>query len=148
MQKTMPSSRLPQVRDPFGHLFGRLFGDALQDFYGSPDQSVALRTNVAEHDNGYELSFEMPGLEEKDIDVQMHDHTLTVTAERRDEKETEGKRWHRVEHRYGQMSRSIVLPKDAASSGIEAVYKQGVLTVTVPKAPEARPNKISVRGTN
>lgn len=145
MQKTNTPTRLPQVRDPFNSLFGRLFGDALQDFYGSPEQAVALRTNIAEHDGAYELAFEMPGLEEKDIDVQMHDHTLTVTAERRDQRETEGKRWHRVEHSYGQMSRSIVLPKDTASGGIEAVYKQGVLTVTVPKAPQARPNKIAVR---
>lgn len=145
MQKTTNTNRLPQLRDPFDNLFGRLFGDALQDFYGTPEQAQALRTNIAEHDHGYELSFELPGLEEKDIDVQMHDHTLTVSAERRDDRQAEGKRWHRVEHRYGQMSRSIVLPKDAANSGIEAVYKQGVLTITVPKAPEARPNKISVR---
>ncbi|MCA8964099.1 MAG: Hsp20/alpha crystallin family protein [Planctomycetes bacterium] len=145
MQKTTTTNRLPQLRDPFDNLFGRLFGDALQDFYGTPEQAHALRTNIAENDQGYELSFELPGLDEKAIDVQMHDHTLTVTAERTDDRQTEGKRWHRVEHRYGQLSRSIVLPKDAAQSGIEAVYKHGVLTITVPKAPEARPNKISVR---
>ncbi len=143
MQKTTNPQRLPSLRDPFENLFGRLFGDALQDFYGS--EAVALRANIAETDQAYELAFEMPGLEEKDIDVQMHDNTLTVTAERRDQREEQGKRWHRVEHRYGQMSRAIVLPKNASANGIEAVYKQGVLSVTVPKTPESRPNKISVR---
>ncbi|MFM1873418.1 MAG: Spore protein [Planctomycetota bacterium] len=145
MQKTMQANRLPQVRDPFESLFGRFFGDALQEFYSGGEQAIAPRLDVAETDAAYELRFEMPGLEDKDIDVQMHDHTLTVTAERRDDRQQEGKRWHRAEHRYGSMSRAIMLPKDAAASGVEAVYKAGVLTVTVPKAPESRPNKISVR---
>jgi HSP20 family protein len=76
----------------------------------------------------------------------MQEHTLTVTAERRDDRDEAGKRWHRVEHRYGQYTRTISLPQDAANSGIEAVYKQGVLSITVPKAPESRPTKIQVRG--
>lgn len=145
MQKMIQNQRLPQLRDTFDNLFGRFFGDALSEFYAGGEQSHAPRLDVAETDQGYELRFEMPGLEEKDIDVQMHDHTLTITAERRDERQQEGKRWHRVEHRYGQLTRSIVLPKNTATSGIEAVYKSGILTVNVPKAPEARPNKISVR---
>lgn len=145
MQKMHQNNRLPQLRDTFDTLLGRLFGDTLSEYYAGGEQSQAPRLDVAESDQGYELRFEMPGLEEKDIDVQMHDHTLTITAERRDERQQEGKRWHRVEHRYGQLTRSIALPKNASTNGIEAVYKSGILTVHVPKAPEARPNKINVR---
>jgi HSP20 family protein len=137
---------LPQTRDPFQTLFSRLFGDTLPELYGGVETSGAPRTNISETDAAYELAFELPGLEEKDIQVDMQDQTLTVTAERKDQREAQGKRWHRVEHRYGRFSRTISLPHDASNNGIEAVYQKGVLTVTVPKAPESRPTKIQVRG--
>ena len=146
MQKTQsnPVATL-QTRDPFQTLFGRLFGDTLQEFYGAPETNAAPRTNISETDTAYELSFELPGLEEKDIHVHIQDHVLTITGERKEDRETQGKRWHRVEHRYGQFSRTISLPQDASPTGVEAVYKQGVLTVTVQKQPESRPTKIQVK---
>jgi HSP20 family protein len=146
MQKNQANPSLtPLLRDPFQSLFGRLFGDAVQEFYGTAEANVAPRTNISENDHAYELAFELPGLDEKDIQVHVQDHMLTVTGERKDERETEGKRWHRIEHRYGQFSRTISLPQDAAATGVEAVYKQGVLKVTVPKLPESRPTKIQVK---
>ncbi|MBL9078127.1 MAG: Hsp20/alpha crystallin family protein [Planctomycetes bacterium] len=147
MQKntTNPSSLTPLLRDPFQSLFGRLFGDTLQEFYGAQEANTAPRTNIGESDQSYELSFELPGLDEKDIQVHVQDHVLTVRAERKDERESQGKRWHRIEHRYGQFTRTISLPHDAAANGVDAVYKQGVLTVTVPKQPESRPTKITVK---
>ncbi|MBM4059826.1 MAG: Hsp20/alpha crystallin family protein [Planctomycetes bacterium] len=145
MQKNQNNPPAPQSRDPFQSLIGRLFGDALQEFYGTPEANQPPRTNIAETETAYELEFELPGVVEKDIQVQMHDHVLTVTAERQDARDVQGKRWHRVEHRYGQYTRTIALPQDATSAGIEAVYKQGLLTVTVPKAPESRPTRIQVR---
>lgn len=147
MSKTSTNPSLtPLLRDPFQSLFGRLFGDAMQEFYGTtPESNPAPRTNISESDAAYELAFELPGLEEKDIQVHVQDHVLTVTAERKDERETQGKRWHRIEHRYGQFSRTISLPQDASANGVEAVYKQGVLTVHVPKQPESRPTRIQVK---
>lgn len=144
MQKN-PTNTLPQPRDPFSTLFSRLFGDTLPEFQNSGAEATAPRANISETDAGYELSFELPGLDEKDIHVNLQDHTLTITAERKDQREQSGRRWHRVEQRYGQFSRTISLPMDSANSGIEAVYQKGVLTVTVPKAPESRPTKIQVR---
>ena len=144
MQKTNQTT-LPQTRDPFQNLFQRLFGDTLPELYGVTETSGLPRANICETETKYELSFELPGVDEKDIQVHMQDQTLMVTAERKDQRETEGKRWHRVEHRYGQFARTISLPHDATKKGIEAVYQKGVLTVTVPKAPESRPAKIEVR---
>ncbi|MEO6595474.1 MAG: Hsp20/alpha crystallin family protein [Planctomycetota bacterium] len=146
MQTTQEQVAQLPTRDPFQTLFGRLFGDAPQGFYGVNETGGAPRTNICETETHYELSFELPGLDEKDIHVHMQDHMLHVTAERKDDRETQGKRWHRVEHSYGQYSRTISLPQDATNKDIEAVYKQGLLTVTVPKQPEARPTKIQVRG--
>lgn len=146
-------NRLPHTRDPFQTLFTRLFGDQLGDFYGAEGQSAAApRTNIAETDKSYELAFELPGVAEDDIQVQLHDKVLTIRAERRDTRASDagdnpenGRRWHRVEHRYGEFTRAISLPQDAANDGIEAVYEAGVLTVTVPKQPEAQPARITVR---
>lgn len=137
---------LPRPRDPFQTLFSRLFGDTLPELYGASDSTGTPRTNISETDTAYELSFELPGLEEKDIHVHMQEQTLTVTAERHDTRDASTRRWHRVEQRYGQFARTISLPHDASNNGIEAVYQKGVLTVTVPKAPESRPTKIQVRG--
>ena len=146
MQKTQSNQSLtPLLRDPFQSLFGRLFGDTMPEFYGTPEANAAPRTNIAENDHGYRLSLELPGLDEKDIQVHVQDHVLTVTGERKDDRESEGKRWHRVEHRYGQFSRTISLPQDASAKAVEAVYKNGVLTVTVPKQPESRPTKVQIK---
>ncbi|MFK7742058.1 MAG: Hsp20/alpha crystallin family protein [Planctomycetota bacterium] len=156
------------ARDPFQHLVGRLFGDALTEFYGrdDADEVGTPRTNISENATSYELAFELPGIAaEQDIDVQLHDGTLTVTAERPDQRKLDPptpqqpadgdapsddqkpteRKWHRVEHRYGRYSRAISLPKDTAHSGIDAIYEAGVLTVTVPKQPEAQPSRIAVR---
>lgn len=140
-------SNPPQPRDPFQSLFGHLFGDTLADFYGQPArEGDAPRTNIAETDAGYLLSFELPGVVESDIQVQLQDHVLTVTALRRDEREADSeRRWHRVEHRYGETSRAISLPRDADDDGVDAVFKHGVLTVAVPKQAAAQPAKIEVR---
>jgi len=138
---------LPITRDPFGSLFSQLF----DDFNGirseeRQDRDTAPRTNIAENDKSYELAFELPGVSEDDINVQLKDKTLTVTAERKDVRDdSDSTRWHRLEHRYGHYSRAIKLPTDAADADIEAVYEAGVLTVTVPKREEAQPAKITVR---
>jgi|GEM_PF-1661900 len=136
-----------QRRDPFENLFDHLFADTLADRHTNEDRGP--RTNIAESEGSYEFSFELPGVTESDIQVQLHDKVLSVTARRADAREAdEGepeKQWHRVEHRYGETSRAISLPKDAAEEGIEAVHKHGVLTVTVLKQTAAQPAKIAVR---
>ena len=148
MQKTMskiPSA--PVTRDPFQTLFHRLFQDMWSD-HPAAEVNLAPLANISETTDAYELAFELPGLEEKDISVHVEDQTLTVTAERKDDRDTEaeGRKWHRVEHRYGRFVRAISLPRDCKGDGIDAVYRQGVLTVTVPKAPEAQKRRIEVRG--
>ncbi|MBM3960607.1 MAG: Hsp20/alpha crystallin family protein [Planctomycetes bacterium] len=140
------------VRDPLQHLFGRLFADMFPGAHGDDaaiaglDTFGALRTNVSETEAAYVFAFELPGFDEKDLHVDLHDRTLTVRGERKDDRDTLGARWHRVEHRYGEFAQTITLPQDASGDGVEAVYQKGVLTVTVKKTPVAKPTKILVRG--
>lgn len=140
---TMNHPLATRSRDPLQTLFDRFFGEMVPDTW--PTQDTLPRTNIAETDQGYEIALEMPGIEEKDLHVHLQDRTLTITAERTDNRKTEGTRWHRVEHRYGQFARTITLPTDAAHQGVEAVFKNGVLTVTVPKAPESRPTRVQIK---
>ncbi|MCA8973518.1 MAG: Hsp20/alpha crystallin family protein [Planctomycetes bacterium] len=148
MQKTLTRNpQSPIARDPFQSLFHRLFQDMWSELPTATESNQAPLANISETEQAYHLAFELPGLEEKDIDVHVEDNTLTITAERRDERAAEGDRkWHRVEHRYGRFMRAISLPRDAKSDDIDAVYKHGILTVTVPKAPEAQKKRVTVRG--
>ena len=141
---------IPQIRDPFQSLLGHLFRDTLTDLQAEQGRrESAPRTNIAETEAGYELSFELPGVDESDIDVQLHENVLTVSAHRAaasDSGDDEpGRRWHRLEHGHGESRRSISLPQDAADDGVEAVCKNGVLSVIVPKQERAQPSKIQVR---
>lgn len=146
MLKTQNTPAVPVTRDPFQSLVHRLFGDMLPELGVATESNRAPLANISETEKAYELAFELPGLAETDIQVSVQEQTLTVTAERKDDREQNGRKWHRVEHRYGRFVRAISLPKDASGDNIDAVYKNGVLTVTVPKAPEARPTRIQVRG--
>jgi HSP20 family protein len=140
---------VPQTRDPFRNLFSHFFGDSLAATNQGDDTTRrhSPRLNVSETDREFVLAFDLPGVTDQDIQVELHDSTLTVTAERLDARDESDKetRWHRLEHRYGQYSRAISLPATAEGAGVEAVYQAGVLTVTVPKRAEAKPAKISVR---
>ena len=90
---------------------------------------------------------ELPGMDENNIDVKFSDGTLTIKGEKRDEREEKKKNFYLAERRYGSFQRSFSVPKSVDAGRIEANFKNGVLTVTLPKTPQARQNekKIPVR---
>jgi HSP20 family protein len=94
--------------------------------------------DIVEKDKAYEISAELPGLDEKDIEVKFADGLLTIKGEKQEEKEEKTKDYYLSERRYGSFQRSIRLPEGTDGDKIEAALKKGVLTVTVPKAPEAQ----------
>ena len=106
---------------------------------------LAPATNIAETDDAFVLSFEMPGVEERDIQLTMHERQLTVSAERKEEQKQEGTTWHRVEQRTGQWSRTIALPEAANADAVEATYRRGVLEVRVPKHPKSKPVRVQIK---
>lgn len=131
-----------RTRDPFTHLIDSFFSDGLPELF---EQGNLPRTNVAETEDAYLVQLELPGVTEEAIDVKVHEGQLHVRAERKDETQSEGRTWHRVEQRYGTFARTIALPKNARGDAIEAVYQQGVLSLTIPKVPEAKPVQIQVK---
>jgi HSP20 family protein len=137
---TPKSTATPALRNPFDTLLDGFFGDRLGEV-----APAAPLTNIAETKASYVLSFELPGLDEQDIHVQVHERDLTITAERRETKTDEGTTWHRVEQRTGKLARTVRMPEPVAAGAIEATYKQGILTVTVPKKPESQPVRVQIK---
>jgi len=141
----MRSNQLaPSSRPPFGGLFDSFFTDTLPEVFPG---AAAPATNIAETTDNLILSFELPGVEEKDIQLDIHEGSLTVSAERRDERtEGNGTTWHRVEQRTGQWSRTLVLPESVNPEAVTAVYRNGVLTVTIQKHPKSKPVRVQIKG--
>lgn len=114
------SKGLPAVRWPFGN-----------------GGTLAPSIDVTETDKALEVSAELPGVEEKDIDVSLSDNILTIKAEKKAEKESKEKTYHLVERSYGSIQRSISVPFKADPDKVEARFDKGVLKVTLPKPAEA-----------
>jgi HSP20 family protein len=95
---------------------------------------MSTRVNVAETDSAYEIEAELPGIDEKDVEVKLADDILTISGELKEEKEDKKKDYHVMERRYGAFRRSFELPDNVAEDKIEAKFSKGVLTVTLPKA--------------
>jgi len=108
------------------------------------ERSVAPRADVTEDAEGYHFYFEMPGLRSDSVEVRMEDQTLIVDAERKRPEWPKDMAIHVAERTWGKFHRAFNLPEDAAHDNVRASYRDGILEVTVPKRPEAKPVKIKV----
>lgn len=91
------------------------------------------------------LKLEVPGIEEKDLDVRVENHTLTVKGERKFEKEEKEENFHRIERRYGSFYRAFTLPTTVDTENVDAKYNAGILKLELKKKPEAQPKQIKVQ---
>jgi HSP20 family protein len=101
--------------------------------------------DVFERDGNVVVSAELPGMTEKDIELKVSGDTLTISGEKKEEKEVKEENYYRSERVYGRFSRRIALPKGADANKAQASFKNGVLEVTVPLAEPAREKKIEVK---
>jgi HSP20 family protein len=98
----------------------------------------APAVDVVEKDTAYEIAAELPGMDEKNIEVTVADDMLTIKGEKREEKEEKKKDYYLSERRFGSFERSFRLPEGVEPDKVEASFKKGVLMVTLPKTPEAQ----------
>jgi HSP20 family protein len=123
----------------------------MEKFFGPEEgwlpraEGFVPRTDLMETDNGYEVIVELPGLKPEEVKVELHDGALWISGEKKEEKEEEGKTWHRVERRWGEFRRVFPLGTAVMEDKVEAEFKHGVLKVTIPKSPEAKPRHIEVK---
>lgn len=144
--------------NPFLDLHRRmndLFDSFFSDFERTLDRpSAALpvrhawdampRVDIAETEQEVVVSADLPGLDEKDVSVSLDGDVLTVQGQRKDEREEKKLNYHLVERSYGEFHRSIQLPPGLDTDRVKASFKKGVLTVNLPKRPEARARKKSI----
>jgi HSP20 family protein len=100
--------------------------------------------DVYEDEQSIQLKLEVPGIDEKDLDVKVENNTLTVSGERKFEKEEKEENFHRVERRYGSFTRSFTLPNTVNTEEVQADYDHGVLKIRLAKRVEAKPKQIKV----
>ncbi|MFI5071213.1 MAG: Hsp20/alpha crystallin family protein [Terriglobales bacterium] len=138
--------------DPF-HEFNTLQDRMNRLFRGSygTDQEESLTTtsfapavDVYEDEHNVTLKIEVPGIDEKDIDVRIENNTLTVHGERKFEKEEKEENFRRVERQYGSFTRSFTLPNTVDPEQVKANYEKGILKVSLAKKAEAKPKQIKV----
>jgi HSP20 family protein len=120
-----------------------------QDFGRGSDELLTSGTfvplvDIYEDEHSVSLRLEVPGMQEKDIEVSLENNTLTVRGERKFEKEEKEENFHRIERRYGSFSRSFTLPNTVDTDKVEANYENGVLKIKLAKRAEAKPKQIKV----
>ena len=106
--------------------------------------SFAPPVDIYEDEHSYTLKLEVPDIEEKDIDVKLENSTLTVSGERKFEKEEKEENYRRVERRYGSFMRSFTLPQTIDSETVTADYDKGLLKIRLAKKAEAKPKQIKI----
>lgn len=133
---------LQSLREEMQDLFSQVTGDDVSFW---PLGRVSPTLDVSETDQAVEVRMDLPGIKPEEIDVQINANMLTISGERREEKEEKSKAYHRVERRMGTFSRSISLPCPVKEDNVDAKYKDGILTVTLPKTEECKSRRIKVK---
>lgn len=134
----------------FDELWGRFFGDGDEPLPTHLPEAFQARrfpaVNMAETEDDFCITVDLPGIEEKDVQVEAMGHNLVIHGERKWKEEKKGKEFHRVESQYGKFERVVQLPDEAHidPKKIEASYKKGVLTVKVPKLEKTPTAQIPV----
>jgi HSP20 family protein len=133
---------LNTVREEMEDLMKRVFGEGEEVW---PFGRIAPSLDLVETNQAVEVRLDVPGVEPKEIEVQLNGNVLTVSGQRKEEKEEKGKMYHRMERRAGMFSRAITLPCPVVEETIEAKYRDGVLTIIMPKTEDAKAKKIEVK---
>ncbi|OPY65178.1 MAG: Spore protein SP21 [Syntrophorhabdaceae bacterium PtaU1.Bin034] len=119
-------------------LFDSVFGTSLVSYVMPETRGLfSPRTDIKETKKNFKVVSEIPGMDPKDIEVSVHNGMLTISGEKNVEKEEKETDYHHVERSYGCFCRSIMLPDGADADKVTSVYKNGVLTVTIPKTEKA-----------
>ena len=121
----------------------------VRDSFADREEALATSTfappvDVYEDEHNITLKIEVPGIDEKDVDVRIENNTLTVHGERKFEKEEKEENFRRVERQYGSFTRSFTLPSTVDPEKVQASYEKGILRIQLAKKAEAKPKQIKV----
>ncbi len=139
-----PFREVSRLRSEMDRLWDEYFGSgrrALQPL----EEAWMPAVDISETSDKITVKAEIPGMEAKDIDISMVGDTLTIKGEKKAEREEKDENFHLVERTYGSFSRSMKLPAAVDADKVEATYKNGVLTVVLPKKEEVKPKTIEIK---
>ncbi len=139
-----PVRNLFDLRTSVDRLFDDFFG-LERGTMREPSLAVVPAVDLEETDDAFKITAELPGMDKKDIHITFENNVLTISGEKKAEKEIKEENYHRLERSYGKFQRSFELPGYINRDKIEADYKDGVLHITVPKSEEAKPKQIEVK---
>jgi HSP20 family protein len=111
-----------------------------------PGRGFAPAVDVAENDDHYTVTAELPGAKKEDVTVELHEGLLTIRGAKRSEREEKGEHYRHVERSFGTFSRSFSLPANADGEHIKARFEDGVLTVEIRKTEKAKPKTVNIKG--
>jgi HSP20 family protein len=139
-----PRRDMMSLRNEMNRLFEQAFeGGSLGPWQSSTNWGLAL--DVAEKDDAFLVTASVPGLKPDDLDITITDNVLTIKGETKSDETIEEEQYHLRERRFGSFGRSISLPVTVDADNVEANYEDGILTLTLPKAEEARPHRIAIK---
>ncbi|TAJ26845.1 MAG: Hsp20/alpha crystallin family protein [Nitrospirae bacterium] len=141
-----PFKELEDMQRRLSTVFGRL--PVRKE--GGKDEAMTVAewaplVDIVEDEKEYLIKAELPEVKKEDVKVTVQDEVLTITGERKYEKEEKGKKYHRVERAYGSFERSFTLPEDADGAKVNAEFKDGILKVHVAKSEKVKPKSIEVK---
>lgn len=143
-----PFRELEDMNDRLNRVFGRS-GLARGAEGSNKDALVAFdwapSVDIAETAEEFQIKAELPDVKKEDVKINIEDGVLRISGERRQEKEEQGKKWHRVERTYGSFLRTFTLPANVDDSKVQAEYKDGMLTLRLPKSAQAKPKSVEVK---
>lgn len=136
-----PTTAYLTNREPFFRLFDSFFnGDA----QGEETRAWVPPVDIQENGEAYLFHAELPGMSKEDIHITLENSVLRLSGERKFEKDAKKENYHRVERTYGTFTRTFTLPTQVDAEKVQAAFENGILTITVPKAEQAKPRRIAI----
>ncbi len=139
-----PFRDIMTLRDRMNRLFEDLMSTPKLEESEIIQSTWSPAVDIYETENELVLTAELPGIDEKDVEIKIEDNTLTLKGERKFEKETREENYHRIERAYGSFYRSFSLPNYIDQDKISAEFENGLLKIHMPKKPEGKPRKVKI----
>ena len=146
--KWNPARELMSIEKEFNKLFysfSNKFGISNEGENEMENAVWAPLTDISEDNDNYYLNLDVPGVDKNDVKISYSNGNLVIKGERKDEKETKKSEYHRIERSFGKFFRSFTLPEKIKEDKIEAKFKDGALSIVIPKADEVKPREIEVK---
>jgi HSP20 family protein len=143
-RETAPITSPWLFRSDFDDFIERFFGEEPLARHGIFGGAFSPAVDIVENDDDIVVKAEIPGMEQKDLDVNLSGDVLTIKGEKKAEHEEKGDNFHRIERSYGSFSRSIALPCEVQEDKVEATYKHGVLSLKLPKTETCKKKSVKI----